>query len=294
MDNPRKARTMRHAMSTRTITIALVSDVFHDKDARGRLLDRLHDAKNKGASIAVLPEIAVLPWSPATTTLRDADAEPEGGPLQSMMSELAAEVGIGVLGGLIEHNTTGRRFNTCILFGADGHPLHRYRKIHIPDEPGFHECDHYDAGDEPPMPVDAFGWSLGIQICSDMNRPTGSQLLAARGCECILGPRATEEATYWKWRPVFIANALTCCTYVLSVNRPAPEQGVDIGGPSIAVAPTGEVLLETTEPVGIVTLDRDMLDQARQDYPGYLAIPSSLYARGWATIPPRSAHETQD
>ncbi|MDG2292613.1 MAG: carbon-nitrogen hydrolase family protein, partial [Phycisphaerales bacterium] len=254
----------------------------------------LNEAKSQGAQLAVLPEIVVLPWSPATPEPRDEDAEAADGPRHSMLSQVAAETGIGLLGGLIERTNTGRRFNTCVLFDSEGTPIHRYRKIHIPDEPGFHECDHYDAGDDPPSPVHAFGWSMGVQICSDMNRPAGAQLLAARGCECILGPRSTEEATYWKWRPVFIANALTCCTYMLSVNRPGPEQDVLIGGPSIAVAPTGEVLLETTDPIGLVTLDRDVLEQARQGYPGYLAVPSSLYARGWATIPPRAAHESRD
>ncbi|MCH2149205.1 MAG: carbon-nitrogen hydrolase family protein [Phycisphaerales bacterium] len=281
-------------MSQHTLTIALISDVFHQEDGHARLSARLKDAKAQGARLAVLPEIAVLPWSPATSELRDHDAEATDGPRHSMLARLAAETEIGLLGGLIERTTSGRRFNTCVLFDSQGIPIHRYRKVHIPDEPGFHECDHYDAGEEPPSPVDAFGWSMGVQICSDMNRPAGSQLLAAQGCECILGPRSTEEATYWKWRPVFIANALTCCAYVLSVNRPGPEQGVLIGGPSIAVAPTGEVLLETTDPIGLVTLDRKVLEEARRGYPGYLAVPSSLYARGWATIPPRAAHESRD
>ena len=67
---------------------------------------------------------------------------------------------------------------------------------------------------------------------------------------------------------------------MLSVNRPAPEEGVLIGGPSIAVAPDGEVLMETTDPVAIVSIDRSVVHQARRDYPGYLAIPSDLYATG--------------
>ena len=273
------------------LTVALVGEVFHDEHAKRRLHERLTEVRALGADVAVLPEIATLPWSPATSTPREEDAEPAGGPRQQMLQDVAADVGIGLLGSLIIQDDSWRRFNTCLLIDESGQCVHRYRKIHVPDEPGFREADHYLADDEPPTPVDAFGWSLGVQICSDINRPAGSQMLAARGCECILGPRSTEEATYWKWRPVFIANALTCCCYVLSVNRPAPEQGVAIGGPSIAVAPTGEVLLETTETIGLVTLNRSVLDQARTDYPGYLAVPSSMYARGWATIPPRQAHE---
>ena len=279
-------------MITDILCIALIRDVFHGDDGADRLRIRLDEARDAGASLAVLPELGVLPWIPAAREPREEDAEEVGGKLQVMQSRVAAESGIGLLGGAIIRNDSGQRFNTCILFDEQGNQLHTYRKIHIPDEPGFHEIDHYEPGDDPPTPVDAFGWKLGIQICSDVNRPTGTHLLSAQGCECVLVPRSTEEATWWKWRPVFIANALTTCTYVLSVNRPAEEQGVKIGGPSIAVAPTGEVLLETTDPVGIVELRRDILDQARKDYPGYLAVPSSMYARGWATIPPRPAHET--
>ena len=111
------------------------------------------------------------------------------------------------------------------------------------------------------------------------------------GAELVVVPRSTLQETWSRWRPVLISSALTSCCYMATVNRPAPEQGVGIGGPSIAVAPTGEVLLETTDTIGLVTLDRAVLEQARTDYPGYLAVPSSMYARGWATIPPRQAHE---
>ena len=244
------------------LRIALISDVFHGEDGEERLRSRLEESLHAGARLAVLPELGALPWVPATSEPRDEDAEAPGGALQAMQSRLAAEIGIGLLGGAIVRDESSRRFNTCILFDEQGEQVHSYRKIHIPDEPGFHEIDHYEPGDDPPTPFEAFGWKLGIQICSDVNRPTGTHLLSAQGCQCVIAPRSTELATWWKWRPVFIANALTTCTYVLSVNRPSEEQGVQIGGPSIAVAPTGEVLLETTEPVGIVDLHRNLLEQA--------------------------------
>jgi predicted amidohydrolase len=249
------------------------------------------EAREAGASLAVLPEIAMLPWAPATKQPEDAHAETAGGPLHTMQSELAREVGIGLLGSLIVRDDAGRRFNTCLLFDEHGQHIHSYRKIHLPEEPGFWESSHYEADTVPPSPVNAFGLSLGIQICSDVNRPTGSYLLAAHGAHCILAPRSTELATWWKWRPVLIANALTSCTYVLTVNRPAPEDGVLIGGPSFAVAPTGEVLLETTDPVAVVDIDRSLVDTARAAYPGYLALPSDLYTRGWSDLPPKAAHQ---
>ncbi|MDP7029907.1 MAG: carbon-nitrogen hydrolase family protein [Phycisphaerales bacterium] len=273
-----------------TLAIALIRDVFHDDTGRDRLRQRLHEAREAGAELAMLPELAVLPWVPATRAPRDEDAEPPGGPRHTMQAELAAEVGIGLLGGAIVRNDAGQRHNTALLFGPDGSFLHAYRKIHIPDEPGFWEADHYESDPTPPRPVDALGMRLGFQICSDNNRPFGCHILGAQGAEVILNPRATEPGTYPKWRAIWQANAITSSAWILSVNRPGPEAGVPIGGPSIAVAPDGTVVLETEDEVAVVTVDRQAVLKAREDYPGYLALPTDLYARAWATVDPRPAH----
>ena len=122
---------------------------------------------------------------------------------------------------------------------------------------------------------------FGIQVCSDVNRPEGSLLLGALGAEVIACPRATEAVTFPRWKIVLISNALTSCTYVISVPRPQAEFGVPLGGPSFAVAPTGDVLVESTEPIELVTVERHVIEQARQRYPGYLPTRAELYAEGW-------------
>jgi predicted amidohydrolase len=132
--------------------------------------------------------------------------------------------------------------------------------------------------------VGAFALRLGVQICSDVNRPEGCHLLGALGAEVIAAPRATEAETFDAWRLVLRANALTSTAYVLSVPRPRPEDGVPLGGPSIAVAPDGSVLVETTDPLAVVTLERARVAAARRDYPGYLAVPARVYARGWERV----------
>jgi predicted amidohydrolase len=97
-------------------------------------------------------------------------------------------------------------------------------------------------------------------------------------------PRASEERTYQRWKTVFRSNALTGCLYVLSVNRPYPEAGVLLGGPSVAFDPNGELLLETTEQLALVTLDAKTVTDARRAYPGYLPIRARLYADAWQEI----------
>ena len=175
-------------------------------------------------------------------------------------------------------------YNTALVFSSKGRLLDTFRKLHIPEEPGFWETSHYSAGTEPARVITGAGLPIGIQICSDANRPEGSHLLGALGAEAILTPRATERRTYERWKTVFRANALTSAAYTLSVNRPRPEAGVLIGGSSIAVAPDGTVLVETTDPIALCRIDHAVVRQARKDYPGYLPVRAGLYATAWNNL----------
>jgi N-carbamoylputrescine amidase len=267
------------------LTIAMISDVFVGEEAKERLTTCLTKAKEQGADLAVLPEIACNPWAPATKLRKDEDAEELGGFRTKLQSEAAKKSGIGLVGAaILKEGET--RYNTCLLWNEKGELLGTYQKNHIPEEDGFWETSHYSQAHESMgFPVFHFrGFNIGIQICSDMNRPQGSHLLAAAGADVIVGPRSTEIATYDKWRPVWIANALTTGCYVCSVNRPAPEEGVLIGGASIAVAPNGEVLAESCDAITVFTVRRSTIEQSRIDYPGYLPCRSDVYARCWGEI----------
>jgi N-carbamoylputrescine amidase len=281
------------------VIVALVSDVFHDLDGPARLGGRVNEAKAKGADLVLLPELPLNPWSPATQVSRADDAEPVEGPRHQILSATARDAGVAVVGGAIVRDArTDLRHNTALVFDRDGRLLMSYRKVHLPDEAGFWETHHYEPGDALAPVLDAFELRVGLQICSDINRPEGCHLLGAMGAEVILNPRATEAATFDRWRTVFIANAMTSGAYVLSVNRPRKEQGVLLGGPSFAVAPTGEVLAETTDVMTLVEIDREVVSRARQRYPGYLATRADLYAEGWRHVKrtrfPRASHEGHD
>ena len=126
------------------------------------------------------------------------------------------------------------------MFDSKGQLAATYEKLHLPEEEGFWETSHYEPGTQAPKRIDAFGVPIGVQLCSDNNRPEGTHLLGAQGVIAIINPRASEERTYQRWKTVWRANALTSCCYVLSVNRPHPEDGVLIGGPSIAIDPNGK------------------------------------------------------
>ena len=271
------------------LTVALVSEVFWEPDGLGRLGERLDQCVERGADLAVLPELPLHPWRPATKEAKDEDAEPMDGPRARAMAHAAKEAGIGLVGGIIHADPeTGRRTSRVLVFDRSGEVVATYEKLHLPEEPGFWETSHYEPGTDAPSAVDAFGLPVGVQLCSDINRPEGSHLLGAQGAHAILAPRASEERTYPRWKLVFRAIALTSAVYVISVNRPHPESGVLIGGPSVAVDPNGNVLVETTDPLDLVTLESTVIERARKDYPGYLPIRADLYGAAWDAVSRRS------
>jgi predicted amidohydrolase len=269
-------------MNEQTLTLALIHDVFPGAEQEERLVAVLRDAARRGAELAVLPELGVDPWIPATRDVRDNDCEAPGGPRQQRLSRAAAAAEIAVLGGAIVRDpATNERRNRAFVHDGRGQEIACYDKLHLPCEPGFWESDHYAPGDDMPQVIDALGFPFGIQICSDLNRPAACQQLAYRGAAAILSMRATPPASFDRWRTVIRANAIFACAYVVSVNRPRSEGGADIGGSSLAFAPGGATVAETTDPVSVITLHRETVQTARRDYPGYLDVRTDLYARGW-------------
>jgi N-carbamoylputrescine amidase len=264
------------------LSIALITEVFHDEGGDERLRALLAEARSFGAELAVLPELPLDSWFPCSRAASDADAEAPEGPRHRRFAAAARAAGVALLSGAVVRDpSTGRRHNTALLLDGGGRLLGTHRKAHVPQEEGYWEADHYEPGDELPEVLLGLDMPLGVQLCSDVNRPAGTHILAALGAEAILCPRCTPTGSYPRWRLVLQAAAVTSAAYVISVNRPRPEGGVPIGGPSIAVAPDGAVLVETTDPLAIVSLDRSVVQRARLDYPGYLPVRADLYAAGW-------------
>jgi predicted amidohydrolase len=273
-------------MTDASLTVALVTEVFTGPTATDRLAERLAEARRRGAELAILPELPLDPWSPALREPNDDDAEDPQGPRHRTQAAAARDAGIAVLGGAIVRDPgTGKRHNTALLFGADGALLTAYRKVHLPFEEGFWEAAHYEPGAEPPGVVRGLALPLGVQICSDANRPSGCQLLAAQGAALIGVPRATPAPTWPRWRLVLRADAITASAWLVTVNRPATgATEVEIGGPSAVIAPDGEVVVETTDALAVATLDADAVLRARRGYPGYLSFRPAVHAEGWRRL----------
>ena len=128
------------------LTVALISETFWEPDGTIRLKQRLAEAADRGADLALLPELPLNPWSPATTEANDGDAEPMDGPRSRAQAEAAAEAGIGLVGGIIHRDEAGRRTSRALIFDRSGAIVATYEKLHLPDEEGFWEASHYEPG----------------------------------------------------------------------------------------------------------------------------------------------------
>jgi N-carbamoylputrescine amidase len=236
--------------------------------------EALAEAAAQDCRLVVLPELPFHRWFPALAEVDRHDQDPS---CLEAQADLARASGLWLLGGNLED-----RRNAAYLWDPQGQVRLRYEKLHLPHEPGFWEDHHYDPGSQPPRVFDGLGFPLGVQICSDIQRPFGSMFLRHQGASAILVPRATESSTYARWRLVMQAMARVTACYVLSVNRPGPELGVALGGPSLAVGPDGEVLAESQDPLLCVTLEHAAVVRARGQYPGYLAVAHEVYAAAWS------------
>ena len=146
------------------LTVALISEVFWEPDGAIRLGQRLAEAAERGADLAVLPELPLNTWHPSTRQAKDEDAEGMDGQRTRIQAEAAAEAGIGLVGGIIHRNEHGRRTSRALVFDGAGEVRATYEKLHLPEEEGFWETSHYEPGTEGPKRIDVFGVPIGLQL----------------------------------------------------------------------------------------------------------------------------------
>src|SRR5690606_14234242 len=154
----------------------------------------------------------------------------------------------------------GLYHNTAVVFENDGRLLARYRKMHIPDDPGFYEKFYFTPGDLGFEPVDTSVGRLGVLVCWDQWYPEGARLMALAGAELLLYPTAIgwdpndEEAERTRQRDAWIisqrGHAVANGLPVLSCNRtgfePSPigASGIRFWGSSFVAGPQGEFLAQ--------------------------------------------------
>jgi N-carbamoylputrescine amidase len=255
-------------MKKTTLPVALVQEraVIDRGDGNAaanldRIAERIAEAAKRGARLVLLQELHNGPYFCQHECVDAFDlAEPIPGPSTERLGALAREHGVVIVGSLFERRAPGLYHNTAVVLERDGALAGRYRKMHIPDDPGFYEKFYFTPGDLGFEPVDTSVGRLGVLVCWDQWYPEGARMMALAGADLLLYPTAIgwdpddDQAEKARQRDAWIAShrghAVANGLPVLSCNRvghePSPlgASGIDFWGSSHVLGPQGEFLAE--------------------------------------------------
>lgn len=230
-------------MSEKKIKVALVQQHnTADVEDNVRRLDlAVRKAKEKGADLVVLQELHDTLYFCQQEDVDNFDlATPVPGPVSQHYSGLAKECSVVLVCSLFERRAAGLYHNTALVFDRDGSLCGRYRKMHIPDDPGYYEKFYFTPGDLGFMPVRTSLGSLGVLVCWDQWYPEAARLMALRGAEMLIYPTAIgydandtpaeQQRQREAWTVVQRGHAVANGLPVVAVNRvgfePAPQNNV--------------------------------------------------------------------
>lgn len=234
-------------------------------------------AQAEGAQLVILPELHCGPYFCQTEDTACFDlAESIPGPTTERLGRLAARLGIVLVASLFEKRAPGLYHNTAVVFERNGEMVGRYRKMHIPDDPGYYEKFYFTPGDLGFKPIRTSVGTLGILVCWDQWYPEAARLMALAGADVLIYPTAIgwnpndascEKARQLEaWVTVQRGHAVANGLPVIACNRiglePDPSgqsAGIQFWGNSFAVGPQGEFLARADEgSAEILRVDLDL------------------------------------
>lgn len=218
-------------------------------------------AAQEKADLIVLQELHATQYFCQTEETQFFDlAEPLDGTTAQFLSEQAKQANAVIVGSIFERRAAGIYHNTALVFDRDGSLAGFYRKMHIPDDPGFYEKYYFTPGDQNGFePIQTSIGTLGVMVCWDQWYPEGARLMALKGAEILIYPTAigwdladdTDEQTRQKdaWIGVQRGHSIANNLPVIAINRVGHEtdpskqsQGIDFWGNSFISGPQGELL----------------------------------------------------
>ena len=237
-------------------------------------VDFIRDAAKNGAQIVCLPELFRSQYFCQT---EDHDnfslAETIPGPSTDALTKLARELGVVIVASLFEKRSPGLYHNTAAIIDANGELLGKYRKMHIPDDPLYHEKFYFAPGDLGFRSWKTARGNLGVCVCWDQWYPEAARLTALRGAEIIFYPTAIGwhpkekkdfgRAQHSSWETIQRSHAIANGCYIAVPNRvgheaPAGGDGIEFWGQSFVCGPDGEVMARgSVSGEEIVTADID-------------------------------------
>jgi N-carbamoylputrescine amidase len=276
-------------MSNKTLTVALVQDRDHGSTEANlaNIEARVAEAAARGARLVLLQELhngAYFCQHESTAEFDRAEAIP--GPSTERLGALAKKHGVVIVGSLFERRAAGLYHNTAVVFETDGRLVGKYRKMHIPDDPGFYEKFYFTPGDLGFEPIDTSVGRLGVLVCWDQWYPEAARLMALAGADLLLYPTAIgwdpddaqdeKDRQRGAWMLSHRGHAVANGLPVLSCNRvghePSPlgASGIRFWGSSHVLGPQGEFLAEAgTDEATILVAEVDLgrSEQVRRIWP---------------------------
>lgn len=237
-------------------------NIQHNK---AKLEHNIRELAEKGAQLVVLQELHNSLYFCQTEDVDKFDlAEPIPGPSTEFYSKIAAECNIVLVTSLFERRAAGVYHNTAIVFEKDGTVAGLYRKMHIPDDPGYYEKFYFTPGDIGFKPINTSVGKLGVQVCWDQWFPEGARLMALQGADMLIYPTAIgnepsdlkkeQERQREAWITVQRGHAVANGLPVISVNRTGYESapsgngnGIQFWGSSFVCGPQGEILSQASQ-----------------------------------------------
>ncbi|HHE32144.1 MAG TPA: carbon-nitrogen hydrolase [Chlorobaculum parvum] len=245
-------------MNTDQVRVALVqmSCVENPQENLAKAQERIREAAAGGANIVCLQELFTTLYFCQTEEYEPFEyAEPIPGPSTAVLQELAAELGVVIVASLFEIRARGVHHNTAAVIDADGSYLGKYRKMHIPDDPGFYEKFYFVPGDLGYRIFKTRFGNIGVLICWDQWYPEAARLTALHGADIIFYPTAIGWATsetsqevrasqQQAWKTVQLGHAVANGVYVAAANRAGTEGELEFWGNSFVSDPFGQVVAE--------------------------------------------------
>lgn len=275
---------------TRKINIAYVQQSCGDdpKENVHHCIEQIRHAANQGAQLVVLQELHNTRYFCQTENPQYFDlAETIPGPSSERFSQLAIELNVVIVTSLFEKRATGLYHNTAVVFDKNGNLAGQYRKMHIPDDPGFYEKFYFTPGDLGFNPITTSIGTLGVLVCWDQWYPEAARLMALAGADMLIYPtaigwdpnddNAEQQRQRDAWITVQRAHAIANGIPVVVCNRtgfePDPSmqsEGIQFWGNSFIAGPQGEILSMAAEDASttqIASIDLDGSEHVRRIWP---------------------------
>lgn len=237
-----------------------------------RAAGMVREAAQKGAQVVALPECFNCPYG---TQYFGEYAETIPGDSTDLLSKVAQECKIYLIGGSIPERDGDKVYNTCTVFGPNGSMLGKYRKMHLfdIDVPGkirFQESETLSPGNDL-LTFDTEWCKIGVAICYDLRFQEMAALYSQKGCKLICYPGAFNMTTGpVHWELLLRGRALDNQLYAAAISPARDEKASYIAwGHSTLVNPWGEVVKTTEEKEGVVygEVDLEFLGGVRDQIP---------------------------